>query len=564
MSNVKNNDIIRIVRGSDRFAGSPDNDMELKISLDSKFRNKIEGDRNVIVNVDDLFNSERQKSSKFRISGKITNIFNNTITGKTQYDPFKNVLYYTNEIDAKNNGTEYAGYPQFYEFSFYRYSGITNHISFKAKSAGTYNWATYITYPSGENTTQNIRYDGAQSRVSDGIPYKILNRVVNGSRLITFYCGFKHNLSVGEFIKLPQPVNGISYFEVYSLGDQAYGNDDRVFNIFDYGFTGNTFYNNARGTFKRVINLNNTGETTSEYYVRTHKTLTEIQNVDIHKLGFENNPFYVKKKLEYSGLTPNETQRVSVKDGSQTVGFSFDKDIDISGLKDNRDRPISELFVTIINKGYMGWFNNPYVQNNPTGIQIGWDFNFLPNKIDEWWRITNSNNRDNIPNKAYTINNTQFHYNADLALGHELKGDICEWNDYEQTETVLSKMYHKLSYNPNVFDNSNSNYLSDGYGYIPHHSIKIRDYSDYIELGDRARVENIPDYSFYSEYDGKWRWRDLYLYGYIDSDGNGVNYPFLNGKHYPFKQIIFTQTPIQRDNTVYNSIIFEPLRDDCE
>ena len=60
------------------------------------------------------------------------------------------------------------------------------------------------------------------------------------------------------------------------------------------------------------------------------------------------------------------------------VGFSFDEDVNISGLKDNLDRPITELYVTIVNRGYMGWFNNPFLTNNSsTGIQVGWDMNFL-------------------------------------------------------------------------------------------------------------------------------------------------------------------------------------------
>ena len=36
------------------------------------------------------------------------------------------------------------------------------------------------------------------------------------------------------------PVNGRNLLEVYSLGDQSYGNDDKILNVYDYGFTGNT------------------------------------------------------------------------------------------------------------------------------------------------------------------------------------------------------------------------------------------------------------------------------------------------------------------------------------
>ena len=40
-----------------------------------------------------------------------------------------------------------------------------------------------------------------------------------------------------------------------------------------------------------------------------HKILSNSTNADITKMGFENNAFPIKRKLEYSGLTPNNIQR---------------------------------------------------------------------------------------------------------------------------------------------------------------------------------------------------------------------------------------------------------------
>jgi hypothetical protein len=141
---------------------------------------------------------------------------------------------------------------------------------------------------------------------------------------------------------------------------------------------------------------------------------------------------------------------------------------------------------------------------------------------------------------------------------------MCEFNDYEQTETVLSKLHHKFSFNSSVFQTSTDIQLPGGYAYIPHHEIKIRQYSDYIELANSDEVESVPDYAYFSQFDGLWRWRDIYTYGYVDPDGNGVDYPFLNGSHYPFKQILFLQTPLISDYNLFNNIIFSPITDDCE
>lgn len=571
MGNKKSSEI-RIVRGEDRFAGASNTDLSIGVTLQGNKKNIVEGDRSIIVNLEERFNHERQLSTKFRIAGKITNIFNNIISGQTSYEPFRDSLYYLDELSTVENGSIWKGYPQYDEFTFYRTRGIDGHIPFTNKSATTYNWSVYVTYPNGKKTDQYLKHSvkfGSGTTVnnfivSDGIPYYILNKTSRGKNLITFYCGYKHNLSVGDWIYTKDEINGKRYFEVYNIGDEYYGNDDKVFSIFNYGFEDPLFGNYSTGNFKRVTNINNKEETTSEYYVRKHKILTKNTHSDITKMGFERNPFPIKKKLEYSGLTPNNTQRVSIKDGSTTIGFSFDKDIDISELKDNLDRPVTELFVTIINKGYFGWFNNPYIPNNPTGIQVGWDLNFKENDIDDWWRIDNTANRDEIPYDYYTVNDNNFFYNQSLPIGHEIMGGICEYNDYEQTETVLSKINHKISYNPQIFDNVSDNILPDGYTYEPHYSIPIRVFSDYLETGDKDNVDLVPDYAFFSKYDGQWRWRDIYEYGFVDTNGNGLNIPFINGCHYPFKPILFLLTPMKKNLNLYNDIIFSPLQDDCE
>ena len=125
--------------------------------------------------------------------------------------------------------------------------------------------------------------------------------------------------------------------------------------------------------------------------------------------------------------------------------------------------------------------------------------------------------------------NVRFYYNKDLPIGTELKGDICEWNEFRpKRRTVLSPISHKFSFNSERFYNvMRIVNLPDGYTYNPHHSVKLRVYSDYIEVGDKNDVSGVPDYSFFSEYEGQWRWRDIYSYGFIDSNGNGVNNPFF-------------------------------------
>jgi hypothetical protein len=57
----------------------------------------------------------------------------------------------------------------------------------------------------------------------------------------------------------------------------------------------------------------------------------------------------------------------------------------------------------------------------------------------------------------------------------------------------------------------------------------------------------------------------LYDFGFIDDLGNGVDYPFINGKHYPFTENIFRLIPegSQIGDQFINEIA-EPTTDECE
>lgn len=563
---------IRIVRSQDRFKGAPNDDVFIQASLESKKRVMVEGDRTVLLNAAEQFNVERQGSDIIRMSGKITNIFNNVYSGKTSYTPFKNNLFYLDPLSSVSTGI-WKGYPQYDEFTFFRTKSIDTHVPFVPKSAFTYNWGLYVTYPFENDTTQMMQYvdESLNSTipfmVSDGIPFTIQNTKMDGKSYITFYCGTKHNLNISEWVELSFGYSGVKTFQVNTLGNEYYGSKEKVFSIIDLGYTGGTFNDGTTGTLKRVINIDNSGETKSEYYIRKHKVLTSINDYNLTKMGFESNPFRDVSKLEYSALTPNNVQRISVKDGSKSFGFVFEKDINISGLRDNQNRPVSELFTTIINKGYMGWFNNP-AASMTSAINVGWNFNFLKDNTDSWFDNSSSLNKDNSIvtksyNKGVAPNNVTFYYNEDLSINDSLKGDMCEWNNYEQTEIVISRMVHKFHYNSLVFEDNSTLNLPSGYLYYPHFPTQVRAYSSYVEDGNKDDADNLPDWAYYSENDKKWRWRDLYPYGYVDSSGVGVDHPFMNGAHYPFNRLMFLQMPQRRVMTT-TDVIIQPIIDDCE
>jgi hypothetical protein len=124
----------------------------------------------------------------------------------------------------------------------------------------------------------------------DGIPFTIINSTSDGSGVIRFQCIASHGLTEGEYVELSLSYKNSNIFEVYSVGNGNFGSEEYVFNIFNIGFTGSTFNNGVRGTFKRVINPANM-ETKSLYYIRENKVLTNVDDLIVTKAAFEKNVF---------------------------------------------------------------------------------------------------------------------------------------------------------------------------------------------------------------------------------------------------------------------------------
>jgi hypothetical protein len=616
---------VRVVLGSLRYKTSTDTSLSIPTPLIQNSKNLHEFDRSVEVNLEQVFNDERQKSTIFRPTCKFQVLFNNSYTGSTNYVPLENNLYYINETQSalkqcgKNpNDVRWEGFVQSSEFDFirtdYNVNGYTqppnNHINFIAKSASTYNWNHFVSYPY-KNINKTMSYTEFTSssfpntviwNAIDGIPFIVATEDSEGNKLteagngiIQFKCPVKHGLYVGEFVKLNIGGNDVGTFQVYSLGNGVSGMGEYVFNLFDIGYTPPKFVNRNSGTFKRIINDENPQDSISKYYVIQHKIITNVEDYVLVNAGFENNIFGTTKKYASSGFTPNNVSRTSIKENSQSYTLSFNKDIDISQLRDNNKKPISELFITTAWRGYFGLtFGLETPGQGYLGLKEGWEFN-LPlknnNTPNSWWDLTNSDsNFVNENNQPYPTNPFPIINDLSLGLGpgngtipfrnmeplkdgDVLDGGFYEWNELEQKERLISDIYHKFTFNPFVFnlsDNDNNrNQL--GYYYQPHNKIKIRGFSDYIETGSINNMSSVPDYSYFSTTYNSFIWRDLYTYGFKDNSGNGVDYPFLNGKHYPYENFIFRIIPegtnyiessLNNYATLYGAA--QPTKDDCE
>lgn len=589
----------RVILGSLRYKSAPDTTLGFKVPFIQTFKENIEFDRSINVSLEQVYDDERQASTTFRPTGKFTLLFKNSYSGFTNYTPFENNLYYLNAEEAafsqcstNPQTVSWTGLPQYNEFDFirtdYNVVGYTqppnNHIDFITKSATSYNWNFFISYPFENDYNKYMESIEPKSgqllqwTCGDGIPFVVYNTTFKGLDIIAFRCPVKHGVSVGEFVKLNFNYFGTDTFQVYSLGDGASGSEEYIVNILNVGFLGATFSNGVEGTFKRVIDINNPNDTTSEYYVRKHKLLTKPSDAVMVNAGFDLNIFGNSKKYESSGFTPNQTARVSIKEGSQCYTLTFNRDINILGLVDNQKRPITELFFTTIWKGYFGLMFGRKKSNGVDyiGIKQGFEFNLplVNNQPSTWWDGFNTNSDTPFTVDVYntSMGNTggpnggprPFTYVRSLNSGDTLDGDFCEWNDTEQKERVISNLFHKLTYNRYMFQTEQIPTTNPfGFYYQPHSSVTLRVYSDYIESGDKRFVEGVPDYSFFSEKENQFIWRDLYPYGFIDSTGLGVSYPFMNGTHYPYQDIIFRIIP-EGTNYKEQILINDPVIDPCE
>lgn len=591
----------RIILSTKKYKSAPNVSSMIDVPFVQNTKNITEYDRSENIDLNDVFNNERQQSNKFRPLSKLTFLFKNTYVGETNYKPYYENLYYVNALESSrqfcengNPNVYWSGYPQYNEFDLMRTDNDTDgyttpntngHIDFVSTSASSYNWNFFLSYPYANVSKQMFAIEPETNQEFiwnsvNGLPFIISRTTSNGRNLISFRSVCKHGLNVGEYVELSVNYDSRNLFQVESLGDGKYNSDLFIFNISNIGYTGNTFLDGVTGTFKRVIDINNVNATKSEYYIRKHKILTNQSESVLTNAGFELNPFKVQKQYEPSALTPNNISRISVKEGSQTYNLSFSDNIDINGLVDNQQRPVSELFFTFQWVGFLGWTSKPtYSQYS---LKQGFDFNLalkdgFPNY---WWsnnpQTLNPNSYAGIETLSYTKQNFNgipitFYYNKPLVKGDVIDGDFCEWNNSEYNERVISNIYNKITYNENVFDiNITGESMEDnplGFYYRTHHPITIRSFSSYVEEGSSDNVTGIPDWSTYDTSTQNFIWRDIYPYGFIDNDNIGVDYPFLNGVHYPFKNIIFRLIP--EGSTTINSglntsIIANLTTDDCE
>lgn len=559
-----------------RFKGSEESDMTLRVELAQESRHIVEGDRTVILGQSEQYDKERQDSDKYRLTGSLRPIWKNyTNVSTVNVNPAVNIelhqeLFYDNDyIDNIINNTSIntpdqlplssmVGKISSDELDFIRkdfkgsndpntYSWFNGGNGFGPVFSSRLNWNLYLTYPAEKTTETDITLNLQEGNgtinfdLADGLPFTAVDK---GS-FYELYCPFHHGLSETDFVNIGGNIYGVD-----GIGNAKYRSEENYFMIYKGQLDSSVTL--TTGTFKRVVEKNNPDETTSEYYIIRHKVLRTHTDFELQRNGFESSIYEDERYIQkYSvnvdtGLGEyNSSGKVVTQENGDTYMFILKDEVDVSELEDHLDRPVTSLNVSVLFKNSMTFFDRQqYCYENQLGY--GNEDMLVKEQSDLY---------DDQTTKVV----------RDFDVDDFIDGGIYEYNPYEMTERKVSDRMLRITYNPEFF-----NVINDGpnYTYQPHIEFKLRQYSDYIEESDTADIYNLPSYAKYFQKENVWKWRDIWSKGYINPDGLGVDYPFINGCHYINKVTNFYIKPDTIDgltnNRVKDNRINPFLIDDCE
>ena len=556
----------QIILPSKKFAKADDQELELKLNLDNSDTLMRIGDRDIILDIDELYNKERNESINYKIYGKLKMVFRNLYSGSTPYSYLKQRLYLTGDGSNIQDNTVFDGYLPYDEFAFLRRdvyrevnlpvtgntlgtftpnivkSGSTEHTTVTPISAPYQNWNLYLSYVYSGDSEFKMDYTlTGGTKVSftakDGIPF----RVVDYNTYYELTSPVEHGMSEGEHIVLSGgTLTGLSNptgstFYINSVGNETFDSKKYVINIIKSQIkTGTTLSIIMLG--KRCKDFTNIVASTSQYYVHKHKTLTDTGGYIIDSLGFETPVWEDEKKILFeNSIGTNDV--IVERNRMESVLYDFKEPLKLSGLTNNLGFSPTNVYVTAIFRNGNGYFNYP--------PKVGYKFNFHDTWIDEHFSGTTSN-EIGLASSGFTKSGIAFLSGQTLSIGSVLNGAFVEYNPKEMTERIVSESFHKITNPTAIFNHgqtSGSTYASatnlEGLIYQPHYRIKLRELSPYTETANTNDIFNLPENAKYDPYDKVWRWRDIYDHGYVDSDGFGTDFPFMNGNHYVKANINF-------------------------
>ena len=547
----------RIILPKLKYEGAPESDLNLHVGLkEEKSLLRID-DRDIVLDLSEQFKTERSESKRYKIYGKMKMVFKNLYSGTTSDPNIKLALY------SDGSDLNFGGYLPYNEFAFLRNdvyretteevevnsmdeftgftittSGSTTPTKISSIDAPYYNWQFYLTYVKSNDYNFPMKYTLTGNTLisfksGDGIPFRV--EVTESEYILT--SPVKHGMAQGEYII----IDNVPYY-INSTGNEVYDSENYVINLLRSQTSGTTLLNSVLVTGKRCTNIKDIPNSTSEYYVHNHKVLTTTNDYIIDKVGFESTIFKEEKKLLYDN-TLAERNRM------ETILFEFKEPYILSGITNNLGYTPTEVYLTTIFKNGNRYFQCKPPYQEDVKLKVGYSFNMHDTWIDEHFSgdtvvetgITYTDLTGIIDSYTNTVTTPNVHPRNTLSKDNTLWGAFVEYNPKEMKERIISESFHKMVSDVAHFDHgqtSGSTYSGAtvdnpiGLYYQPHQRIKLRELSPYTETSDTDKIDNLPENARYFPDEKIWRWRDLYDIGYVDPDGNGVDYPYLNDCHY--------------------------------
>lgn len=360
-----------------------------------------------------------------------------------------------------------------------------------------YNWDICITYPS-ENyyshpLVQNDDYGINALKICS------IDQVVgiNGNNVMLIKTYVKHGLKQGDSIYIY--FNGIrtnKQFKVYSLGDINSNEQEYYFIINGTDILdeiGDIDNNNVDYRLNRVVN-----GIESKYYIRKFSKLPNFKSKKYaltDEVASDKEEFnrYVKEnafkdgKIREFDKEQYQLAFASTIYNDNSTQITFTDEIDVSYLRDNLGRPLSEMYITIVknNKGYKRWYNND--NKLPTDYQ-GEDYEYshcfgrLCSGFEMMYGGYLDSERYSDARKINNITSYDMCIEGDGEISKDddfFYGDIVSFNPNECTENVLSDVCFRFNTAQREWNSDKNNWL----GHFQYDDLVTDDY-DYTERTD--------------------------------------------------------------------------------
>jgi hypothetical protein len=550
----------QIILPTRKYENAPSEELQVRIGLDEEKSILRIDDRDIILDLSEQFKTERDECLRYKIYGKIKMIFRNLYLGTSPYDYLENKL----ALEGNGEDLDFSGYLPYDEFAFLRkdvFREITNDVSidsllgftgFSITTTGDtlhqkitpitapyHNWNIYLSHVYSHTKTFPMKYtlSGATKTEGsnlltftsgDGIPFRVSSTV----NLYKLTSPIKHGMSQGEYII----INSTPYY-ISSVGDEYYDSQNYVLNLYKTQFlTGVTLNQLVIG--KRCTNINNITGSTSEYYVHKHRILTSTNDYILDKVGFESLIFEEERKLLFQNKNGDVDPLVE-RNRMESVLFDFKVPVTLTGITNNLNYTPTEVYVTTLFRNGNGYFNYP--------PKVGYSFHIHDYWIDDHF-IGTGTTESGMTSTPMIVSGITFYTGNTLTKGDVVTGAFVEYDPVQMKERIISESFHKIISNQLVFDHDQSSNIEYpgstsnnpiGLYYQPHYRVKIRELSPYVETSDTNDILFLPDNARFFPSEKLWKWRDVYDIGYVDVDGFGVDYPFMNNTHYIQNDINF-------------------------